>query len=487
MNVRKFKRNRFSDLLGARYVLALWLFLGMLNAYCIRNNISVAIVAMVNNTDQEDDRYETAKECGIVDNETEFEYVDEHGDFFWSSSEQGLLLGAFYYGYALTQIIGGWLERKFGGMLVYGLCLLLGAVLTLLSPAAAWTGFWAIFTCRFLLGFVQGPLFPSHHGMWGKWAPPLERSNLISFTSSGTNWGSIIAMTLSGVLAAEVGWESCYYLFGNQLFILFKFSSWKVPWVSIFTSIQVWGLTIGHFCNNWGNYTLLTSLPLYMDQILGFDLGASGFLSSLSSLGIWIFTVFYGWLADVARRNQIMSTLTVRRLLTSLGMFLPAVFLVMGGYIGCNRGLAVALITLAAAFSGCATPGFKTNHVEIAPKYGGILFGISNTAGSISGFMAPAVVGFLTEVENTKAQWQKVFWLSAVLYVIGGFVILGTLKVEELNWAKDHKKTADQEIQIDMDLYDNPDFYDGSEENAGTLSKEAGQELSMVTNDKKTD
>ncbi|XP_006816974.1 sialin-like [Saccoglossus kowalevskii] len=486
MNPRLFKRNKFSDLIAARHVLAIWLFFGMLNAYTMRNNLSVAIVAMVNSTGQDSDAQASADECGINATDTEEE---ETGDFNWSSYQQGLLLGAFYYGYTITQIPGGWLERKFGGTRVYGGSILLCAIFTMLTPSAAWLGFGAIFTCRFLLGFCQGAVFPAQHGMWGKWAPPLERSRLISFSSSGTNWGSIIAMSLSGVLSVTLGWESCFYVFGlcALLWCVFWFlliwdnpdshprifeeersyivnsistnvhkSGWRVPWLAIVKSPQVWGLLIGHFCSSWGNYTLLTSLPQYMDQILGFNLGANGIMSSLSSLGIWTFTIFYGWLADYTRQKYIMSTLQVRRVLTCLGMFLPAVFLVLAGQIGCNRGLAVLFITISAAFSGCCTPAFKVNHVEIAPKFGGVLFGITNTAGSISGALAPLVVGVATEEENTREQWQKIFLLSALIYVIGGIAVLLTLKVKECEWAKDKEAgKSDKMHQIDMDVFDN--------------------------------
>ncbi|XP_077865450.1 sialin-like [Saccoglossus kowalevskii] len=411
----------------------------------MRNNLSVAIVAMVNSTGQDSDAQASADECGINATDTEEE---ETGDFNWSSYQQGLLLGAFYYGYTITQIPGGWLERKFGGMRVYGGSILLCAIFTMLTPAAAWLGFGAIFTCRFLLGFCQGAVFPAQHGMWGKWAPPLERSKLISFASSGM--AAFLWCVFWFLLIWDIPDSHPRIIEEERSYI-----GWRVPWLAIVKSPQVWGLLIGTFCNNWGNYTLLTSLPQYMDQILGFNLGANGFMSSLSSLGIWTFTIFYGWLADYTRQRYIMSTIQVRRVLTSLGMFLPAIFLVVAGHIGCNRGLAVLFITISAAFSGCGTPGFKVNHVEIAPKFGGILFGITNTAGSISGALAPLVVGVATAEENTREQWQKIFGLSALIYVIGGIAVLLTLKVEEREWAKDKEAIqSDKTHQIDMDVYD---------------------------------
>ena len=49
-------------------------------------------------------------------------------------------------------------------------------------------------------------------------------------------------------------------------------SSMKVPWKSIATSVPVWAVTIAHFTNNWGYYTLLTCLPTYLKNILHFDM-----------------------------------------------------------------------------------------------------------------------------------------------------------------------------------------------------------------------
>lgn len=37
-------------------------------------------------------------------------------------------------------------------------------------------------------------------------------------------------------------------------------------------SIRLWAIIIPQMCFNWSYYTLLTSLPTYMDNILHFDL-----------------------------------------------------------------------------------------------------------------------------------------------------------------------------------------------------------------------
>lgn len=41
-------------------------------------------------------------------------------------------------------------------------------------------------------------------------------------------------------------------------------------------------------------------------------------------------------------------------------------------------------------------PGFIANHVDIAPKHAGVLFGISNTFATLPGIFAPYVIGYVT-------------------------------------------------------------------------------------------
>jgi ACS family sodium-dependent inorganic phosphate cotransporter-like MFS transporter 5 len=43
------------------------------------------------------------------------------------------------------------------------------------------------------------------------------------------------------------------------------------PWLKIMTSGPALAIFFGHSCSNWGTYLFLTSLPMYMKEILEFD------------------------------------------------------------------------------------------------------------------------------------------------------------------------------------------------------------------------
>lgn len=66
-------------------------------------------------------------------------------------------------------------------------------------------------------------------------------------------------------------------------------------------------------------------------------------------------------------------------------------------YIGCERTGTTVLLILSIVVGGAIFVGHLTNQNDLAPNYAGILMGITNTPGTISAFLLPALVGALTE------------------------------------------------------------------------------------------
>lgn len=85
-----------------RYLVVLMGFFGFTNVYTLRINLSVAIVAMT--------------EIRTVTNENGT--ISTEQDFDWDTKQQGLVLSSFFYGYILTQVIGGYIASRIGGSLV---------------------------------------------------------------------------------------------------------------------------------------------------------------------------------------------------------------------------------------------------------------------------------------------------------------------------------------------------------------------------------
>lgn len=206
---------------GTRHTFALLSFLGFANMYAMRVNLSVAIVAMVNAPEQSNNT-NIGQECPMQ-NHTNAKLINVDGNFDWDNKEQGLILGAFYCGYIVTQIPAGFLAEKYGGKWFYGLGVLCTSVFTLLTPVAAEVGVVLLVLCKVLSGLGEGMTFPAMHAMVSRWAPLGERSKFVTFIASGAQFGTFVGLSISGVLAAHISWPSLFYFFGVLGCIWFVF------------------------------------------------------------------------------------------------------------------------------------------------------------------------------------------------------------------------------------------------------------------------
>lgn len=201
--------------------------------------------------------------------------VIQKADFDWNSTQKGLILSSFFYGYITTQLIGGVVAARIGGNRIFGIGIGMTAVLTLLTPIAAKAGLYVLLAVRIIEGIFEGVTFPTIHSVWSRWAPPLERSRMASIAFAGNYAGTVVAMPASGLLAAAYGWESVFYVFGaigvvwlvlwmiivrrcpeedpfiseeEKTYIIKKLGERKdltvpkPPWKAMFTSAPVWAI-----------------------------------------------------------------------------------------------------------------------------------------------------------------------------------------------------------------------------------------------------
>ncbi|XP_070568588.1 vesicular glutamate transporter 2.1-like isoform X2 [Ptychodera flava] len=435
-----------------RYILAICSSIGFCISFGIRCNLGVSIVDMVNNNT-------------VHTNGKSQMHVRE---FDWSPEIVGLMHGSFFWGYIVTQIPGGYLASKFPANRIFGSAIFITSFLNLLIPASCKVHYGMVIAVRVIQGLVEGVTYPACHGMWSRWAPPMERSRLVTLSFSGSYAGAVIGMPLSGFLTDFAGWPSVFYVYGvlgilwsmSWFFFIYETPAThptiteaeriyieesigesaciipkghKTPWKSFFTSLPVYAIIVANICRSWTFYLLLTSSPSYFEEVYGYELSAVGVISAMPHLVMTIIVPLGGQLADYLRRKQILSTTTVRKIFNCGGFGLEAVFLLVVGY-SKGKEMAIICLIIAVGFSGFAISGFNVNHLDIAPRYASILMGLSNAAGTLSGMLCPIMVGRLTPDETPK-EWSRVYLISALIH-FSGVIFYGLFASgEKQKWA----------------------------------------------------
>ncbi|CAF99693.1 unnamed protein product [Tetraodon nigroviridis] len=430
--------------LPRRYIIAILSGLGFCILFGIRCNLGVAIVGMVNNS--------TVHQNGKI-------IIKEKAKFNWDAGDGG----------ADPRLVFLGLHRD-ANPRVFGAAIVLTSTLNMLIPSAARVHYGFVIFVRILQGLVEGVTYPACHGIWSKWAPPLERSRLATISFCGSYAGAVIAMPLAGILVQYSGWSSVFYVYGcvgifwYMFWILVSYESpaehptisdeercyieesigesaklmgpsekFKTPWRKFFTSMPVYAIIVANFCRSWTFYLLLISQPAYFEEVFGFEISKVGILSALPHLVMTIIVPIGGQLADYLRSRNILSTTTVRKIMNCGGFGMEATLLLVVGY-SHSKGVAISFLVLAVGFSGFAISGFNVNHLDIAPRYASILMGISNGVGTLSGMVCPLIVGSMTK-NKTREEWQYVFLIASLVHY-GGVVFYGIFASgEKQPWA----------------------------------------------------
>jgi ACS family sodium-dependent inorganic phosphate cotransporter-like MFS transporter 5 len=71
----------------------------------------------------------------------------------------------------------------------------------------------------------------------------------------------------------------------------------------------------------------------------------------------------------------------------------PSLGLLGVAYVGCDRVAVQLLLALPGAFAGAVYAGNQMNHIALSPKFAGTMYGITNAAANMCGFLAPYVIG----------------------------------------------------------------------------------------------
>ncbi|TRY68251.1 hypothetical protein TCAL_07674, partial [Tigriopus californicus] len=394
-------------------------------------------------------------------------------EFDWDRSIQANMMGTLFYGFILTQVLGGWISDKFGGkqLLVTSMSLL--ALTSFSIPLFARLHGYTILAIRLVQGMISGLIIPTVISIIPSWCAPEERGTLMSFVIVGLPLSNFLSAPISGLLCAtgfDNGWPLTFYFPGiltliwtiafhflasntpeqhpkissDELKYLAKYScrnqSCKqpelppIPYKAMLTSIPFWALIITQFCSKIGLYSMALTLPLFINEVFHFGIIENGLLSGLPWIGM-IALSFTGQLSDYLIRNRIFSVTQVRKGFTVIPMLTWAVLVAAMGHIPSEIGQMV-FITIAVSIHQLEmSGGFFISHSDLVGPYAGSAFGITNTIAQLPGFIIPILVAYFAP-HGTLSEWRTIFYIASGAKTVGAVIYLFFGSLELQSWAK---------------------------------------------------
>ena len=366
------------------------------------------------------------------------------GELGLTASQIGLMLSVFFWTYTPAQILAGWLAEKINPYRALALGL------AIWSLATVFTGFGSNYSIliglRLLLGLGESVAFPCSSKLLAQHLPTHKLGMANGAIALGLSLGPAFGTFTGGLLMAHLGWRPVCVLFGLASLV------WVWPWLvmtrqlsaeddapkpdtappfaAILAKRQAWGAGLGHFCNNYAFYFVISWLPLYLVKSRGFS------VSEMAQLGGAIYLVYAAssfltgwtsdrWMASGASATRVrMGFLVAGHLVTALGM--------LGCVIG-NGPVAIASLFVAAVAFGFISPNlYAVGQTLAGPRGGGKWIGFQNCLGNIAGIVAPIVTG---AVVDKTGEFTWAFAVAGGIALVGVFAWMVLVRrIELLDW-----------------------------------------------------
>uniref|UniRef100_A0A224XHK8 Putative permease of the major facilitator superfamily protein n=1 Tax=Panstrongylus lignarius TaxID=156445 RepID=A0A224XHK8_9HEMI len=347
-------------------------------------------------------------------------------EYKWSLHWQGWILSAFAFGYFTSQVVGACAASRFGGKSVLLFAVFLWSVFTSVTPLLA-TSVPALIFCRVILGLGEGLGLPTIFHIFAHSVPIEERSRAFGYLVAAGSVGQ----TVASLVCPHLAWRTGFYLFGTLgiVWVLIwvvlyqgnrtldkeelplyvpKVTNPNVMWCEFVSHWALWAIYLAHFAMNWSNYIIMQWLPTYLARNLGANKESISFTAVPYVINSLV-GILSGHFADTLISRK-WSVLSVRRLMTGIGLIGPGIFLLAFCAVD-NLLAAVVFVSISMGLCVCNSAGHLSNHADIAPNHAGVTFAISNTLATIPGILCGPVTAEL--VTASHGRWFPVFVIAA--------------------------------------------------------------------------
>ncbi|MBM7368477.1 MFS transporter [Gordonia hydrophobica] len=380
-----------------------------------------------------------------------FAGVQIQADLGLSSEQFGLLQSAFFWLFAAGALFFGWLSSRVSlRWLLAGLMLIWVATMI---PLLGTVSFGVLIACRVILGFAEGPAFALANHAAHAWFPPERRAMAGGFVSAGASIGTLIAAPLLTWMIFRWNWHAAFYV------LIALGVIWAIAWLAfsrtpdaeaaaahtkstvvvdtvdapysvILKTGTVIGIAILMFSSYWSTTLKIAWLPVYLQEGLGYDTATAGQLMMLPYGLAAVGAIVAGWFS-----GRLISRGVSRRIARGYlsAALVAAAGVSMAGFTFLQQG-PVQLVLISLAFSlNTAAFGVALSAIAdvVAAKRRGMVLGMLSAIASISGMVAPLVLGFAVGSAADKiAGYAFGFQSSGALMIVGAVIAVFLVKPE---------------------------------------------------------
>ena len=335
-------------------------------------------------------------------------------EFHLSPTVMGVVISAFFVGYASMQIPGGILADKFGARKTITAGVTLWSIFSVLTGAAS--SLTNLIWVRILFGLGEGIHPPAAFKALSSWFNRAERGRASGLVMSSNTLGPMITPLIFAALMGAYGWRRAFWLISIPGFAIAIAVYWylrdqpaehprmtsrelaeigeeknqeQVSFRELLRYKSLWQLFFIYMTWDVTWWGFQAWLPSYLLKERGFTLLATGAVAGLPFAAGFIGIVAAGYISDRTRKPRwvLVSVLLGNALFMLLTATAP------------NATVAVVFLTATGFFLPAVHGPFWSLFMDLLPSRAiGSSSGFLNTGGQIAGIAAPVIIGALIEL-----------------------------------------------------------------------------------------
>lgn len=354
-------------------------------------------------------------------------------EFGLAATEKGVVISAFFIGYSIMQIPGGWLSDRLGSKTVILVAMTLWSIFTFTTGHAS--TFAGLLFLRFVFGLCEGPYAGSCYRAVAEYFPRELRAQYTTGILSSNYIGSALAPVVIVPLIYWFGWRGMFQVLGvvGLLYVFFYAAFVKETkpaeeskqdkknktkyFLRLMKYSWIWKLVICAFAVSCINKGLDAWMPTYLMEERGINLKAVGYLTPIPFIASFLSTSICGWVMNKYFDKKEHYMIVICAAMTAIFLYFmynaETIFWVVvfqcGVYFfkACILGSAVAIVLkiVTGSIAGSAST-------------------LINVGGQVAGFISPVIMGYLVYAFN--GSFNAVFYYlmaAATLCAISALLI----------------------------------------------------------------
>ncbi|QBH98151.1 MFS transporter [Limnobaculum zhutongyuii] len=358
-------------------------------------------------------------------------------DLGLDTTQQGLIISAFFIGYASFQIPGGFLADKFGARKIMAIGIAWWSVFTSLTGMVFTLPL--MLAVRFLFGIGEGCFPAASWKMISTYFPSKERGRATAIQSTVNTLGPALAVVVAAGIIGAFGWHMVFIVLGLPgLFIaagIYFFTrdnpkdhpsitkedlaeleadgtaaditSAPVPFKEVLKMPVLWQMAAIWFLFDITFWGFSTWLPSYLITVREFSLAKTGVMAAIPFLFGAGGTLLGGYFSDKFKPQ--------RKMLYVLTAIIAAGFLYMTFTVA-SADMAVVYQCISALFMFFAMAMFWGILMDTIPnKIMGRASGIVNFGGQMAGVVSAPIMGWLIHTSGGSYNSAFIFMIIALI------------------------------------------------------------------------